>query len=309
MRIGIDVGGTSMTAALVGDDKQLYFKQRSVTAGVKDEATLISTLITTVDRVITEGNVDLSKVSSIGIGVPGSTNIETGTAVSAGNLPVHNTCFKKILEDKYGLLTYLDNDANCAAWGEFCEGHGKGVQNLVMVTLGTGIGGGIVIDGKIYHGVANHAGELGHQVIDIHGKRCACGRVGCWETVASTRALTNRVAQEVAAVPYGIMAEVVKENGGKVDGRTLFTALKRDDMVAKDIFDEYIETLAIGVANIIECFRPELLVIGGGISKEGDTILLPLREAVDDNQCRIECSMLGDNAGIIGAALLDLSRK
>ncbi len=308
MRIGIDIGGTSMTAALV-DGAAVSFKQRSATAGMKSEQALVDTVFATLDRLFAESGISKSEISSIGIGVPGRTDVAAGTAVSAGNLPVRNTCFKILLEDRYGIKTYLDNDANCAAWGEFCEGHGKGLHDMVMVTLGTGIGGGIIIDGKILHGQENHAGELGHQVIDIHGKRCPCGRVGCWETVASTKALSQRVAQEVMAVPYGLLAEVVNENGGKIDGRTLFTALKRGDRVAMDIFDEYIEMLSVGIINILEAFRPQMLVIGGGVSKEGDTLLAPLRKLIGETPCRIETSALADEAGLIGAALLDLSQK
>ncbi len=308
MRIGIDIGGTSMTAALV-DGASVSFKQRSATAGLRTEDALINTVFETVDRLFAESGISKSNISSIGIGVPGRTDIATGTAILAGNLPVRNTCFKKLLEDRYGIVTYLDNDANCAAWGEYSEGRGKGLDDMVMVTLGTGIGGGIIIGGNILHGQKNRAGELGHQVVDIHGKRCPCGRVGCWETVASTKAMAARVAQEVMAVPYGILADVVNENGGKIDGRTLFIALKRGDRVAMDLFDEYIEMLSVGIINILEAFRPQMLVIGGGVSKEGDTLLLPLRKLIGETPCRIETSALADEAGLIGAALLDLSRQ
>lgn len=308
MRIGIDIGGTSMTAALV-DGASVSFKQRSATAGLRTEDALINTVFETVDRLFAESGISKSEISSMGIGVPGRTDIATGTAILAGNLPVRNTCFKKLLEDRYGIVTYLDNDANCAAWGEYSVGIGKGLDDMVMVTLGTGIGGGIIIDGKILHGQKNRAGELGHQVVDIHGKRCPCGRVGCWETVASTKAMASRVAQEVMAVPYGILADVVNENGGKIDGRTLFIALKRGDRVAMDLFDEYIEMLSVGILNILEAFRPQMLVIGGGVSKEGDVLLLPLRKLIGETPCRIETSALADEAGLIGAALLDLSQK
>ena len=166
---------------------------------------------------------------------------------------------------------------------------------------------GIIINGKIFHGKDNRAGEVGHVVMDINGKRCACGRIGCWETLASTRALIERVKSEAQQVPFSILGNTVTDNNGIVDGRTLFTALRKGCKVAKSIFNDYIELLGVGVMNVIEVLRPDMLVFGGGVSKEGDTLILPLRENLGEIGTRIEASSLNDNAGIIGAALLYLN--
>lgn len=306
MRIGIDLGGTSVAAGLLDDEFNVLFRSSAKTAGCKTEKELFDIINNCVYDLLKKSATSLDKIESIGIGCPGSTDVDHGIVVTAGNLPLNNTPVVKILTDEFNKKVFLDNDANCAAWGEFNAGMAKDVDNLVMITIGTGIGGGIIINGKIIHGKENHAGEIGHMVVDIHGKRCACGRIGCWETIASTKALIERVDSEVKQVPFSIIGRVVADNNGVVDGRTLFTALKQGCKVAKSIFTEYIELLSVGVMNIIEIFRPDMIVISGGISKEGDTLTVPLRESVGEASTRIETSSLNDNAGIIGAALLYL---
>ena len=304
MRIGIDLGGTSVAVGLVDDEYNVLYRTSAKTAGCKTDSELFEIINKCVYELFEISDISNDKIDSIGIGCPGSTDLERGLVVRSGNLPLSNSPVVSILTEEFKKKVYLDNDANCAAWVEFNSGIAKSVHNMIMITLGTGIGGGILINDKIIHGLENHAGEIGHIVVDINGKRCACGRIGCWETVASTRALIERVRSEVKQVPYSIIGKVVAENNGYVDGRTLFTALKRGCKVARDIFEDYLEMLSVGVLNIIDIFRPDMIVIGGGISKEGDTLLLPLREAVGECSTRIEISSLNDNAGIIGAALL-----
>ncbi|PKM61793.1 MAG: glucokinase [Firmicutes bacterium HGW-Firmicutes-21] len=306
MRIGIDLGGTSVAVGLVDDNYSVLCRTSQRTAGCKDEKELMDRIISCIYDLIKKSGVSTDDIESIGIGCPGSTNVEQGLVVRSGNLPFKNTRVAKILSDEFGKKVYLDNDANCAAWGEYNAGIAKGLDNVVMVTLGTGIGGGIIINGRILHGKENHAGEIGHVVIDINGKRCACGRIGCWETVASTRALIERVRAEAEHVPFSVLGNVISENNGVIDGRSLFIALKRGCKVSKSIFAEYIELLGVGVMNVIEVLRPDMVVFGGGISKEGDTLIAPLRENIGETPTRLEASSLNDNAGIIGAALLHL---
>jgi glucokinase len=306
MRIGIDLGGTSAAVGLV-DEKFNVLQQTSIkTNDCKTEKALFDNLKKCVYDLISISGISLEQIESIGIGSPGSIDIDRGIAVIADNLPLRDTPIVKIFEEEFHKKVYLDNDANCAAWGEFNAGAAKEYNNAVMITLGTGIGGGIIVDGKLLHGKDNLAGEIGHIVVDIHGKRCACGRIGCWETLASTKALTDRVRTEVEHVPYSIIGNVVSENNGVVDGRTLFTAMKRGCKVAKSIFEDYIELLGVGVLNIIEVLRPDIIVLGGGISKEGDTIVKPLVDNIGESATIIETSKLNDDAGIIGAALLYL---
>ena len=307
MRIGIDLGGTSVAVGLVDESNNVLHRASARTAGSKTETELMDRIIGCVYTLIEKSGLDKNLILSIGIGCPGSIDIEQGIVVRAGNLPFKNTQVTRILSEEFGKTVYLDNDANCAAWGEYKAGIAQGLDSVVMVTLGTGIGGGIIINGKIFHGKDNRAGEVGHVVMDINGKRCACGRIGCWETLASTRALIERVKSEAQQVPFSILGNTVTDNNGIVDGRTLFTALRKGCKVAKSIFNDYIELLGVGVMNVIEVLRPDMLVFGGGVSKEGDTLILPLRENLGEIGTRIEASSLNDNAGIIGAALLYLN--
>lgn len=306
MRIGIDLGGTSVSAGLVDKDFNVLCRTSVKTASCKTESELFDIIKICVYDLIDKSDVSINDIQSIGIGCPGSTDADHGIVVQAGNLPLRNTPVAKILSDEFKKLVFVDNDANCAAWGEYKAGIAKDNNNMVMVTIGTGIGGGIIINGKLIPGKENHAGEIGHMVVDIHGKRCACGRIGCWETIASTRALIDKVKSEADQVPFTILGNVVSENNGIVDGRTLFTAIKRGCKISKSIFADYIELLGVGIMNIIEIFRPDMIVLGGGISREGDTLINPLREYIGDVSTRIEPSSLNDNAGIIGAALLYL---
>ncbi|HAN20924.1 MAG: hypothetical protein A2Y15_02910 [Clostridiales bacterium GWF2_36_10] len=306
MRIGIDLGGTSVAAGLVDDAYKVLFRTSGKTAGCKTEHELFVVINKCVYDLLEKSGVSIDDIKSIGIGCPGSTDAVRGVVNVADNLPLLNTPVVKILNDEFKKPVLIDNDANCAAWGEYKTGIAKYHENMVMITIGTGIGGGIIINGKLIPGKENHAGEIGHMVVDIHGKRCACGRIGCWETIASTRALIDKVKSETEHVPFTILGNVVSENNGIVNGKTLFTAMKRGCKISKSIFSDYIELLAVGVMNIIEIFRPDMIVLGGGISREGDTLINPLREYIGETSTRIETSSLDDNAGIIGAALLHL---
>lgn len=225
--------------------------------------------------------------------------------MGADNLPIENIPFAKLLSEAFDAPAKLDNDANCAAWGEYMAGVSKGCKNVVTVTLGTGIGGGIIVGGKLLHGKENHAGEIGHMVIDIHGKRCGCGRIGCWETVASTRALTQEVEHQAQYAPNSRLGKLIAANGGKANGKTLFIAMSEEDNMARSIFNDWIRSLEVGMWNVINIFRPDMIVISGGISKEGDNLLIPLRAAVGKCSTSIRAGRLGGQAGLIGAAALD----
>ena len=218
----------------------------------------------------------------------------------------------KLLKEKTGIDFYLDNDANAAAYGELIAGAGKGVNNFVMITLGTGVGGGAIIDGKMLTG-SNYAGaELGHTVIDINGQMCSCGRQGCFEAYASATALIRQTKQAMVKYPGSVMWEIVKGNIDAVNGLTAFDAMRKGDEAGKAVVDKYIYYLSVGIANMINIFQPEILCVGGGVSKEGDNIVVPLQKIVDgENYARlmekkavIKAAELGNDAGIIGAAYL-----
>ena len=307
MRLGIDLGGTTVGIGIIDERFQLLHNSFYPTAGIQDSAQLIKQIQYGIDDVVENAGCSWDDISFIGMGCPGEVDPVLGIGVYADNLAVKNTPFKSILSDLYHKRVQIDNDANCAAWGEHIAGVSKQCQNIVTVTLGTGIGGGVILDGKLLRGNENHAGEVGHIVVDIHGKRCGCGRIGCWETVASTRALIQEVERNAGIHPESRLSDLIRQNGGKANGHTLFQALDENDEVAKEVFHSWIRLLEVGMWNIINVFRPEMIVLSGGISNQGDTIIRPLREAVGSCSTQICAGQLGGNAGLIGAAVLDIN--
>lgn len=305
MKIGIDLGGTNVDIGVVDESYHIIASHEQRTAGCRTPEELQKIVIEGTRKLIEEKQIPMEEITFIGMGCPGEIDTEKGIAVGADNLPIENIPFAKLLSETFGAPAKLDNDANCAAWGEHMAGVSKGYKNVVTITLGTGIGGGIIVDGKLLHGKENHAGEIGHMVIDIHGKRCGCGRIGCWETVASTRALTREVEYQAQYAPNSRLGKLIAANGGRANGKTLFIAMSEEDNMARSIFNDWIRSLEVGMWNVINIFRPDMIVISGGISKEGETLLQPLRAAVGKCSTMIRAGRLGGQAGLIGAAALD----
>lgn len=305
MKIGIDLGGTTVGIGVVDENYRIVTAIERKTAGCRTPEELQKIVIDGTRNLIEENQLTKEQITFIGMGCPGEIDTEKGIAVGADNLPIENIPFAKLLSEAFDAPAKLDNDANCAAWGEYMAGVSKGCKNVVTVTLGTGIGGGIIVGGKLLHGKENHAGEIGHMVIDIHGKRCGCGRIGCWETVASTRALTQEVEHQAQYAPNSRLGKLIAANGGRANGKTLFTAMSEEDNMARSIFNDWIRSLEVGMWNVINIFRPDMIVISGGISKEGDNLLIPLRAAVGKCSTSIRAGRLGGQAGLIGAAALD----
>ena len=307
MRLGIDLGGTTVGIGIVDDRYQLLHSRSYPTAGIQDSDQLVKRIKEGIEDVVDTAGFSWDDISFIGMGCPGEVDPDQGVGVHADNLAVENTPFKRIFSDQYRKTVQIDNDANCAAWGEHIAGASRSYQNIVTVTLGTGIGGGVILDGKLLRGNENHAGEVGHMVVDIHGKKCGCGRIGCWETVASTRALIQDVEHSAGLHPESVLSDLIRKNGGHANGHTLFQALEEKDEAAQEVFHRWICSLEIGMWNIINVFRPEMIVLSGGISNQGDTIILPLREAVGSCSTIICAGQLGGNAGLIGAAVLNVA--
>ena len=249
----------------------------------------------------------------MGVGVPGAVEIHSGAVLYTCNLPLRNVPLRKLFHRYLPYPLYVENDANCAALAEYYAGAGKGSKRFVTITLGTGVGAGILHNGQIYHGANGMAGEVGHMSIVYHGEPCPCGRRGCWERYASASALKRLTARAMEEHPGSILCRVVAENNGKVSGQSAFIAAREGDPVGQSVCDEYIGYLAAGVTNVVNIFQPDTLAIGGGVSNESDEqLLLPLQRLVEqesipcnrDKRTRIVKAQLGNNAGIIGAALL-----
>lgn len=294
MYLGIDIGGTDTKFAVIDPENTPVYSDK-IRTPIEDGDRGIIHSIAEKCREIAEKY----PICKIGMGTPGEIDKKRGT-VRAVNLPFNHSPIADYLREEIDLPVSLENDACCAAIGESYEG--IGAKNIFMVTLGTGIGGGIVIDGKIYSGAGGKAGEIGHICIDPNGRDCACGHKGCWEAYASVNALIGLTLRAAEKNPDSILNRIILKDG-KADGKTVFAAMDEGCPVAQKVFDEYIGYLSVGIRNIIVTFDPDTVVIGGSISREGERLLAPLREKVASS-VPIAASVLQDKAGAIGAALI-----
>ncbi len=304
--IGIDLGGTNIAGALVREDGEIL-KKNSVRTLADRGPEAVSGSIAELILSLAEGR----EISGVGVGCPGSVDDEAGDVVFACNLNWVHYDLRKVLREKTGFCVRLVNDANAATLAEALAGTAKGAESAVIVTLGTGVGSGVVLGGKLLTGYTGAASELGHSVIVANGEPCACGRRGCFEQYASATALTRMTKKAMAAHPESKLHAIAAEQG-KVSGRTAFLAKKAGDPVGAEVVREYIGYLALGLGNIINAFFPEIIALSGGIAKEGEYLLEPLRKEVEKQEyafsyskkhTRIECCSLGNDAGVIGAAL------
>lgn len=314
--VGIDLGGTNIAAGIVTEDYKIIAKDSVPTLPNRDPELIIKDMGALCDRLLAKANISYDEVISAGIATPGTANSDTGYCEYANNLPFLHFPLADTLK-KYTKFksVRIENDANAAAWGEAVAGAAQGVDNSVFITLGTGVGGGIIIDRKVYSGF-NYAGaELGHMVIQYQGAQCTCGLKGCWEAYSSATGLIRMTKEKMNANPDSSMWKWCGGDISKVNGRTAFACMQNDgDEAAKEVVDEYIGYLACGLINIINIFQPEILSIGGGISKEGEKLMAPLREYIKAatyggadsyiKPTKVVAASLGNDAGIIGGALL-----
>lgn len=306
--IGIDVGGTNLKAGLVREDGQILAVERTPLAFENPEQ-FARTLAQLGQSVLQQAGVPASEVVSAGIGIPGA--VAGGDILYTCNIPLRDVPLSRLFRQHLDVPVLLENDANCAAVGEWLCGAGRGTQQFIVVTLGTGVGGGLILNGKLYSG-SGMVGEVGHMVIQHGGAPCNCGRRGCWEAYASATGLIRMTREAMEAHPESLLHTVAAQSGC-VEGRTAFDAAVQGDETALALCRDYVSYLAAGVTNLINILQPEAVAIGGGVAAAPDGLLLtPLRESVE-RECyprhtgqipRIVRAELGNDAGIIGAALL-----
>lgn len=315
-RIGVDLGGTNIAAGIVNNEGTILFRSSIPTGAERPAPEIVADMAALCHALLKESGISISEIEAVGIATPGVANHDDGIVEYANNLPfLHFPIAEKFKALFPAPKVTIENDANAAAWGEAKVGAAKGTNRSIMITLGTGVGGGIILGDTIYSGF-NYAGaELGHIVISVGGRPCSCGRRGCWEAYSSATALVKMTKEKIEECKekgvHTLMADMVAERG-KVSGRTSFDAMRAGDAAAKEVVNAYIRYLACGLANIIKIFEPEVLSIGGGISNEKDNLLLPLIPLVKEEVCgtstasvpEIRIATLGNDAGIIGAALL-----
>lgn len=310
--IGIDLGGTNIVAGVVDEQYNILAKASTKTNCPRPDREIARDMAKMAIQAVENAKLTMDQIEWIGIGTPGIANSRDGIIEYSNNLGFVNTPMVKYIQEDIDKPVFVENDANAAAYGEFVAGAAKGANNAVCITLGTGVGGGIIIDGKIYAG-SNFAGaEIGHTVISVDGPQCTCGRKGCFEVFSSATGLIRMTKESMAKNPDSSMHKLVAERNGKVSARIAFDAMRMGDAAAKAVVDDYIKYLAAGITNTINTFQPDILCIGGGVCNEGDALLLPVKELVakevytrnSKQNAQIVIAKLGNDAGIIGAAFL-----
>ena len=314
--LGIDLGGTNIAAGIVNDSFKIVKKDKTPTKAHRPLNEIMDDMAALCERLVNDCNLTFADIQYVGIASPGSIDPVNRVVRYSNNIPMQEFAIGEELKKRLPITeVYLENDANAAALAEAKAGVGKGSDNLVMLTLGTGIGGGVVIDGKLYSGFNYTGAELGHTVIEVGGKACTCGRKGCFEAYCSATGLKNLTKEKLQETKDTIMWDMVKGNPENVSGRTAFDASKQGDKAGQEVVDTYINYLACGITNMVNIFQPQVLCIGGGVCGEGDYLLNPLKKLVDKDQygaeyqknpTQIKIAELGNDAGIIGAAVLGL---
>ena len=312
--LGIDLGGTNIVAAVVNEKFEIVAEAKNPTLCPRPWKEILDDVAKTALEAAKMANLEISDFSFVGIGSPGVISVETGTVIAAVNLGFDNVPVSKYLSEKFEVPVILENDANAAAYGEFKAGKAKNTENFIAFTIGTGIGSGVVLDGKIYRGTNGIAGELGHSVIKLGGRQCSCGRKGCIDVYASATGLITTTKEAMEANKESLMWQLSEGDIKKVNGITAFKAARQNDKTALEVVNSYIEVLAAAITNIINTFQPDMITIAGGISKEGDFLLNPIKKLVEKDSLKnlekplpkIEIAELQDKAGVIGAALLGI---
>ena len=311
--IGIDLGGTNIVASVVDDDYNIIGTSKTPTNSPRSADEIFDDIADVCEEAVKAAGLTMEDIDSVGMGTPGTVNqdgiIEFANNLAFNNVPARTMLAKRI--NKPEEKVFIENDANCAALGEAYAGCRNGAKDFVAVTLGTGVGSGVIIGGKIVNGVNYAGGECGHMVIVVDGEQCSCGRKGCWEAYASATALIRQTKKAMEEYPDSLMHKLAKEEG-KVSGRTAFDAMRLGDIAGIKVVDDYIKYVACGLINIVNALQPEIICIGGGICNEGETLMKPLRRFVQSErysihskiQTKIVKAELGNDAGVIGAALL-----
>lgn len=310
--VGIDLGGTNIVAGVVDENYNIITKASTKTNRPRPAKEIADDMAKMSLQAIKDANLSVNDIEWIGIGTPGIANSKEGIIEYSNNLEFKNVPIVEYIQEYIKKPVYVENDANAAAYGEYVAGAGKGHNSLVCITLGTGVGGGVVNDGKILTGFNFAGAELGHMVIEVDGVQCSCGRKGCFEAYSSATGLIRMTKEAMEKDKNSSMWDLVRERNNKVSARISYDAMRLGDKSATEVVDKFTKYLASGLTNVINIFQPEVLCIGGGVCNEGDALLLPVKELVakevytrnSSKNTEIVIAKLGNDAGIIGAAFL-----
>jgi glucokinase len=316
--LGVDIGGTNLVVGSVAEDGStvhaLNSEQTHAEAGERD---VLDRLIALANRTIAQTRRELPGVEILGVGVgaPGPLDTKSGIVLLTPNLGWVNLPLRQIIHERLGLAAALDNDANCAVLGEWWMGAARGARNAIGITIGTGIGGGIMVDGKLFHGASDCAGEIGHTTIDMEGRHCKCGNYGCLEAYASGPNIALRAVEEIKAGAVSRLASYVGGDLRQITAQTVYQAAHDGDDLALEVVNDTAKFLGTGLANLLNIFNPEVVVVCGGVTLAGDHLFVPLRREVARrafkpavNVCRIVPGELSGSAGVYGAAKVFLEQ-
>ncbi len=310
--VGLDIGGTNTVVGLVPFRGGMAAALRSMRTrpdlGGEDLVRRAATLVREATADLAAVNPD-AEILGVGIGSPGPLDRKTGRVLETPNLGLQDFPLRDLVSEAVGLSATLDNDANCATYGEWWQGAGRGARTLVGLTLGTGIGGGLVLDGKIHHGVSDAGGEFGHMTIDTNGRKCKCGNYGCLEAYASGPNIAARAVEGLEAGVESVLAELVEGRLEEITAATVYEGVVLGDDFAHEVMRETAKVLGVGIANLVNALNPDAVVIAGGVTRAGDHLFDPLRKEVRRRAfrsaveaCRIVPASLPETAGVIGAA-------
>ena len=312
-RIGIDVGGTNVKIGLVDDNGKIIYSNSVPTYAKMGYEYTVNNIKQAIRDLMKETNTTTSDIEGIGFDFPGQVDCKTGVVKLAPNIPGWvNVPIAQMIEDEFHIPTRIDNDVRCAALGELKFGAGKGCENFICITVGTGIGSGIVINGKVVRGATNAAGELGHIKLQMNGGPiCGCGDTGCLEAFASGPAIVAMAQEYIKGGKSTKFREMAAAEGGEITPYMVAKAAEEGDPVAKRIFEIVGEYIGIGLTSVINLLNPEKVIIGGGVAESGELLLAPIRKTIKEramvvagNAVEIVPAQLGNSAGVIGASML-----
>jgi glucokinase len=315
--LAIDLGGTKIIAAIISNKGQIVAKKRCLTLADEGPHPVISRIFSAIDHLLSQRNINPSQLDSISIAAAGAIDFKKGLITSSPHLPGwHDVPLRDIVEEKYKVNTFLINDASAAALGEHHFGAGRGVNNLILLTVGTGIGGGIIINGRLYSGVSGSAGEIGHMTIDVNGPRCDCGKTGCLEALVSGTAVAKEAIKRIRQGERSSLTEIVEGKIENITAEEVSIAAQGGDSLASEVILKAATYLGVGIANLVNIFNPEMIIIGGGMAKMGDLLLNPARQVVRERAFQLPAqavqivpARLGDDAGVLGAAVFAFQQE
>jgi len=315
--LAIDIGGTKIFTAIISSEGQVIARERCPTLAGAGVQSVINRLFSTIDSLLSVNNIDLSRLNSISIAAAGAIDSERGMVTSSPNLPGwRDIPLRDIVRERYQVSTFLLNDASAAALGEYRFGAGRGISNLIYLTVSTGIGGGIIINGKLYLGSCGSAGEIGHMTIDVNGPKGSCGNTGCLEMLASGTAIAREARSRINQGGKSSLVEMVAGKMEDITAEKVGVAAQGGDSLALGVITEAATYLGVGMVNLVNIFNPEMIVVGGGVVKIGDLLLDTARRVVMERAfqvsaqaVRIVPAQLGDEAGVFGAAAFALQQK